>query len=220
VNHPTHLPRLGHGVRARVVRAAAEQIGWPYLWGGESRAEGGFDCSGLVDYAYAVAGHPLPGRPTAAVLWRMGIPIPRSHLRPGDLVFLGAPSGRPYHVALYAGDGMVIVASGRGRPIAELPLDSAPWDGFARVWAAGSSRPLPARWLTASVRSPEAATVASAVMRARLSPPPARDGRSAPSPRSPVPLPPPREQAPAAVTVADARIRVALGRPIGPLPSA
>ena len=47
--------------RAAVVAAAAAQVGWPYVWGGESRAEGGFDCSGLVDYAYTAAGASLPG---------------------------------------------------------------------------------------------------------------------------------------------------------------
>ncbi len=141
VSHPTNLPELGRGVRANIVRAAAQQIGWPYVWGGESRSEGGFDCSGLVDYAYSAAGHALPGRPTAAVLWQMGIPIAKRNLRPGDLVFLGTYSGQPYHVAMYAGRGMVIVASGRGRPIAAVPLDSVPWDGFARIWADGSLEP-------------------------------------------------------------------------------
>ena len=93
VHHPANLPELGRGVRANIVRAAAQQIGWPYVWGGESRTEGGFDCSGLVDYAYSAAGHALPGRPTAAVLWQMGIPIAKRNLRPGDLVFLGTYSG-------------------------------------------------------------------------------------------------------------------------------
>ncbi len=141
VSHPANLPELGRGVRANIVRAAAQQIGWPYVWGGESRTEGGFDCSGLVDYAYSAAGHALPGRPTAAVLWQMGIPIAKRNLRPGDLVFLGTYSGQPYHVAMYAGHGMVIVASGRGRPIAAVPLDSVPWDGYARIWADGSLEP-------------------------------------------------------------------------------
>jgi cell wall-associated NlpC family hydrolase len=141
VSHPAKLPELGRGVRANIVRAAAQQIGWPYVWGGESRTEGGFDCSGLVDYAYSAAGHALPGRPTAAVLWQMGIPIAKRNLRPGDLVFLGTYSGQPYHVAMYAGHGMVIVASGRGRPIAAVPLDSVPWDGYARIWADGSLEP-------------------------------------------------------------------------------
>ena len=42
-----------------VVAAALAQLGWPYVWGGESRAEGGFDCSGLVGYAFAAAGLPV-----------------------------------------------------------------------------------------------------------------------------------------------------------------
>jgi cell wall-associated NlpC family hydrolase len=141
VHHPANLPELGRGVRANIVRAAAQQIGWPYVWGGESRTEGGFDCSGLVDYAYSAAGHALPGRPTAAVLWQMGVPIAKRNLRPGDLVFLGTYSGQPYHVAMYAGHGLVIVASGHGRPIAAVPLDSVPWDGYARIWADGSLEP-------------------------------------------------------------------------------
>jgi cell wall-associated NlpC family hydrolase len=227
VVHPSHLPRLGHSARARVVRAAAAQLGWPYLWGGESRAEGGFDCSGLVDYAYAAAGHPFPGRPTAAVLWRMGIPIPRDRLRPGDLTFLGAPSGDPYHVGLYAGGGIVIVASGRGEPIAAVPLDSERWDGFARVWAAESSMPLQAGWLTAAAHASRLRlglradpVAAGSEADARVSPPPSHDtGRVATGKRTPAPRQPGR-QTPSAATIADVRLRVAPGRPIGPLPSA
>lgn len=137
-----HLPVLAADTdtaRARlaVVRAAADQLGWPYIWGGDSRSEGGFDCSGLVDYAYDAAGHTLPGRPTAAVLWRMSTPISEDELRAGDLVFLGAPSGDPYHVALYAGAGLVIVAPRRGEPVMVVPLRSVAWDGFGRLWAAG-----------------------------------------------------------------------------------
>ena len=86
-----------------VVMAAEAQIGWPYVWGGESRAEGGFDCSGLIDYAYGAAGMPLPGRPTAAVLFSMSRRIAESELAPGDLVFLGSPNA--YHVGMYVGGG-------------------------------------------------------------------------------------------------------------------
>ena len=84
-----------HGLtgRSAVVAAAAAQVGWPYVWGGESRAEGGFDCSGLIDYAFGAAGAPLPGRPTAADLWQMAQPVSGRSLLPGDLVFLGTGSG-------------------------------------------------------------------------------------------------------------------------------
>ena len=119
--------------RVAVVAAAEAQIGWPYVWGGESRAEGGFDCSGLVDYAYTAAGAPLPGRPTAADLWHMAQPIDQAQLEPGDLVFLGAPSGSPYHVGLYAGGGQVVVAPHTGAQVQFEPLASGGWDGFARL---------------------------------------------------------------------------------------
>jgi cell wall-associated NlpC family hydrolase len=119
--------------RAAVVAAAAAQVGWPYVWGGESRAEGGFDCSGLVDFAYRAAGYALPGRPTAADLWRMATPIAAAALVPGDLVFVGAPSGAPHHVGLYAGAGTVVVARHRGAPVSFQPLRAGGWDGFGRL---------------------------------------------------------------------------------------
>jgi cell wall-associated NlpC family hydrolase len=228
VQHPANLPELGRGVRADIVRAAAQQIGWPYVWGGESRTEGGFDCSGLVDYAYSAAGHALPGRPTAAVLWQMGIPIAKRNLRPGDLVFLGTYSGEPYHVALYAGHGMVIVASGRGRPIAAVPLDSVPWDGYARIWANGSLEPPhPLRPVVRPVvpitRRDQRADVVAASR--ALMPLPAgavadkvvRALLPAPS-RKPSPRPERRPQA--LVVAVDPRIKPVQARVSGPLPSA
>ena len=74
--------------------------------------------SGLVDYAYARAGMPLPGRPTAAVLWQMSRPVGRAHLAPGDLAFLYTRRRAPYHVALYAGD----LAGARSAFVADLSL--------------------------------------------------------------------------------------------------
>lgn len=138
--HPRILPAQA---RLRIVAWAASQIGWPYVWGGDGQAEGGFDCSGLVDFAYASAGFPLPGRPTAQVLWQLSQPIRRAQLRPGDLVFLRAASGYAYHVAMYAGGGQVIVASHHGAPVARQPLTTSPWDAYGRIWTHGSLQPTP-----------------------------------------------------------------------------
>ncbi len=124
--------------RAGVVAAAEAQIGWPYVWGGESRAEGGFDCSGLVDYAYAQAGVQLPGRPTAAELWQLSQPITAADLEPGDLVFMGSASGAPYHVGLYAGAGEVVVAPHTGAQVSFEPLAGVGWDGFGRLLPASA----------------------------------------------------------------------------------
>src|SRR6476661_10849573 len=128
-----------HGLagRAAIVAAAAAQIGWPYVWGGESRAEGGFDCSGLVGYAYRAAGISLPGRPTAASLWSMARPVPIGGLAPGDLVFKGTASGAPFHVGIYAGGGAVIVAPHTGARVRFEPLSAGGWDGFGSLAAAG-----------------------------------------------------------------------------------
>ena len=131
------LIAAARGGRARVLAAALAQVGWPYIWGGDSRSDGGFDCSGLVDYAYARAGLTLPGRPTAAVLWQMSAPVTRARLQPGDLAFLYSRTRAPYHVALYVGDGLMVVAPHTGAKVQLVPLDSVPWDGYGRLLQGG-----------------------------------------------------------------------------------
>lgn len=128
-----------HGGRGPLaaVAAAEAQVGWPYVWGGESRAEGGFDCSGLIDYAYAAAGDPLPGRPTAADLWHDSRPVSADELLPGDLAFVGTGSGAPHHVGMYVGGGTVVVAPHTGADVRFEPLAAGGWDGFGRLAAAG-----------------------------------------------------------------------------------
>jgi cell wall-associated NlpC family hydrolase len=126
-----------HGGRGPLaaVAAAEAQVGWPYVWGGESRAEGGFDCSGLVDYAYAAAGDPLPGRPTAADLWHEARPVSADGLLPGDLAFVGTASGAPHHVGMYVGGGTMVVAPHTGADVRFEPLAAGGWDGFGRLFA-------------------------------------------------------------------------------------
>ena len=87
-----------------VVDAAREQIGMPYVTGGESPAEGAFDCSGLTYYAWKQAGVTLPRSSIAQWAWVQK--IKKADLQPGDLVFYssGGPTGTVSHVALYAGD--------------------------------------------------------------------------------------------------------------------
>ncbi|HSD01110.1 MAG TPA: C40 family peptidase, partial [Gaiellales bacterium] len=196
VTPPLHAAH-GTGARAAVVRAALAQVGWPYVWGGESRTEGGFDCSGLVDHAYARAGYPLPGRPTAAVLWAMSVPLAPGDLRPGDLVFLGARSGLVHHVGLYAGGGWVIAAPHHGALVSVEPLAAVPWDGFGRILRAPRGRIVSVRIVVGSDRRaaprprPEAHPTAKAV------PAPGASLAVATSPavHGPAPLPaPPRRR--------------------------
>lgn len=87
--------------------------GQPYVYGGESLAEGGFDCSGLVYYAYRCIGITLPRSSSAQMSyvknngrWTTSV----SELQYGDLVFF------PGHVAFYVGNGTVFGARTFGTP--------------------------------------------------------------------------------------------------------
>ncbi len=104
------------------------QLGKPYLWGGNGPDS--FDCSGLVQQAWAAAGVSLPR--VAEEQYNTTIPISFSDLQPGDLVFFEEPVG---HVGIYIGNGSMIDAPYTG---AVIQIDSIFWknlDGFGRVKA-------------------------------------------------------------------------------------
>ncbi len=81
-------------------------LGTPYVWGGAS--PGGFDCSGLVAYAYSQVGVSLPHYTGAQ--WNVGVGVSRSDLQPGDLVFFNGLG----HVGIYIGGGQFIHAPHSG----------------------------------------------------------------------------------------------------------
>jgi cell wall-associated NlpC family hydrolase len=89
-----------------VVGIAMRYLGTPYSWGGESPS--GFDCSGLVAYVYAQVGVSLPHYTGAQ--WTMGVPVARSDLQPGDLVFFDGLG----HVGIYIGGNEFIHAPHTG----------------------------------------------------------------------------------------------------------
>ena len=80
---------------------ALAQVGTPYRWGGETPGAG-FDCSGLVQAAYAAAGVALPRVAQAQYDTTVHLP-PSAALQPGDLVFFGASPSTVGHVGIYAG---------------------------------------------------------------------------------------------------------------------
>ena len=103
-------PKPHHRTLAeRAVRIARAQLGVPYVYGGAS--PGGFDCSGLVMWVYGRLGVPLPHN--AAALYGTGLPVPASHLRPGDLVFFHGLG----HVGIYIGHGRMIHAPQTGERV-------------------------------------------------------------------------------------------------------
>ncbi len=101
-----------------VVAAARTRIGSPYAWGASGPDR--FDCSGLVVWAFARVGVWVPR--TSQQQADGGQAVARADLQPGDVI---AYYPNASHVGIYAGAGQVIHASTAGRPVAEVPIDSA-----------------------------------------------------------------------------------------------
>lgn len=108
------------GVKDRAATIALAQVGVPYRYGGQSPSTG-FDCSGLVHYAYREAGRSLPR--TTASLWDYTERVSRSSLRRGDLVFFSI-EGKMQHVGLYIGEGRFVHAPSSGRRVSVESLAS------------------------------------------------------------------------------------------------
>lgn len=120
-----------------VIARAQSQIGVPYAWGGGNatgptqgirdggRSDSfgdynkvGFDCSGLVLYAFAGAGINLPHY--SGYQYQRGQQIPISEIERGDLLFWGP--GGSQHVAIYLGDGRMIEAPHSGSTVRETSV--------------------------------------------------------------------------------------------------
>ncbi len=130
--------RLGEVMTAQqitvAIRAAESKLGVPYVWGGESDAEGGYDCSGLIQYAFGQAGIRMPrvAADQATTGWR----IPLGQARPGDLlIWANDPTAPGYisHIALYIGGGKMVVARHTGTLIQIQQVPLANFRGAIRV---------------------------------------------------------------------------------------
>ncbi|MGA8045082.1 MAG: C40 family peptidase [Dermatophilaceae bacterium] len=99
-----------------VLDIAASLTGIPYVYGGSTPA--GFDCSGFTQYVFAQVGISL-GRTTYA---QYAQTYAVSDPRPGDLVFYGGSS--PWHVGIYAGNGMMYDSPRTGKSTSLRPLFS------------------------------------------------------------------------------------------------
>ncbi|MFJ5926593.1 C40 family peptidase [Kitasatospora sp. NPDC092948] len=151
----------GSGVPAseraqKVIAAARSQIGVPYSWGGgneqgkstgiccsdggqDGRTVTGFDCSGLMLYAFGQVGIHLPR--LASDQAGVGTRIPASAgldaLQPGDMVFFAPDGSRSdsaiYHVGLYIGGGQMIAAPKPGDNVKQQAVWNYNYAGGARV---------------------------------------------------------------------------------------
>lgn len=94
-------------LRRSIVMNAMAHLGGPYRYGGRSPATG-FDCSGLVAYAYQQAGVRLGG--SAADMAERTQPLNRSELAFADLVFFNTLGAKFSHVGIYVGDQRMVHA--------------------------------------------------------------------------------------------------------------
>jgi cell wall-associated NlpC family hydrolase len=125
-------PRIGHAARLAdsVVATAADVMGRPYRFGGTGEGGGGFDCSGLIQYAYGQHGVTLPR--TSAEQAHEGRAVAKNPtgLLPGDLLTFSNRGGPVTHVGLYVGAGRFIHSATRGVQISVLSAD----DPYGRWW--------------------------------------------------------------------------------------
>lgn len=123
-------PSLAALLALAVVDTARAYLGRPYRLGGQGANGDGFDCSGLIQYAYRVHGISLPrvSRDQA----RVGAPVDRQldQLQPGDILTFGRRRGGVTHVALYTGDGRFLHAARDG--VRESPFVES--DPYGRYW--------------------------------------------------------------------------------------
>ena len=112
-----------------VINRALSQRGVPYSWGGGTAAGAsrgidsgantvGFDCSGLILYAFAGVGIKLPHY--SGSQYNMGRKIPSSQMRRGDVIFYGP--GGSQHVTLYLGNGQMLEAPYTGSVVKVSPV--------------------------------------------------------------------------------------------------
>ena len=108
-----------HSAGERAAAVALDQVGARYRYGGSGPQ--GFDCSGLVHYAYAQAGVAVPR--TTGQLWAAAVDVDRGDLRAGDLLFFRI-EGKMSHVGMYLGQRRFVHAPQSGRTVSVASLDA------------------------------------------------------------------------------------------------
>jgi cell wall-associated NlpC family hydrolase len=101
----------------KAVAFAYAQIGKPYVWG--ATGPDSYDCSGLVQRAWAQAGVSIPR--TTYDQWAALPHISMSALQPGDLIYYNGEG----HVAMFVGKGMIIDAPRTGLNVELIPMNTS-----------------------------------------------------------------------------------------------
>ena len=108
-----------------VLMRAISLVGTPYRWGGNT-PEGGFDCSGLVNYVFRDMLDVRLPRTSRELFALQGPRIAPGQLAGGDLVFFGS-GGAVSHVGIYVGEGRFVHAPNSGGTVRLDRLDGSWW---------------------------------------------------------------------------------------------
>ena len=121
ISGTTQSAPTSSGGGGSAVSAARSQIGTPYASGGTQ--PGGFDCSGLVQWAFKQAGISLPR--TSFEQFSVGAPVSRSNVQAGDLVFFNANGPGASHVGIATSNSTAISATTHG--VMEHSISDSYW---------------------------------------------------------------------------------------------
>ncbi|WP_083615911.1 C40 family peptidase [Pantoea sp. 1.19] len=168
-NAPIRMSAAHHAryqkARQTAMNKLMGQLGKPYLWGGASPSTG-FDCSGLVWYAYKdLLKNRIPRTANEMFQYREASPVRREKLERGDLVFFRINGrGAADHVGVYLGQGKFIQSPRTGKDIQISQLADTYWhkhyvgarrimtpDNIRLVQQTGGTEP-PRRWVSAARR--------------------------------------------------------------------
>ena len=145
---PTKVNGVAPGAQAiKALQYALQQIGKPYLWGGNGPLA--FDCSGLMQQSYLRGGIQLPR--TSAEQATVGVPVRLSDMVPGDLIFYATDVHRAstiHHVAMYVGDGLLVHAPQTGDVVHLSPVWLDEYIGSVRLVPAVGKPILPTTGVT------------------------------------------------------------------------
>ena len=107
-------------------------MGTPYVWGGTG--DNGFDCSGLIQYAYSEHGIILPRISRDQARYGEYVEPRVGNLQPGDILGFAVTGGRVSHVGLYVGNGQFIHSSSSGVKLSSLTSTDGDSRWYQQRW--------------------------------------------------------------------------------------